>query len=545
MARLSRLGYQYPQGKKALEGINLTIVPGESVVILGGNGSGKSTLAKILQGLLKPTAGTIESRDDRGERGLLFQNPSWQIVSLVVEEDVAFGPENLGFPQKKISWQVDQSLGAVDLKAQRFSRTHDLSAGQQQRLAMAGVLALGTHCLILDEAESMLNPRSRWEFNTLLKELQQRGYTIIRITHFMEYAPEAERVLILHQGRIVADGPPGMLTEGEKLSTWRLTPPPACVLSQELLGGRPALTEEELAESLRGLDLPPPWFPPTTLGEGGKEIVCLKAVDYASPGGSPLLKNLHFRLLRGENTLVVGPTGSGKSTFLQVLNALLFPSQGEVRIFGENPLKKGADLSQIRQKVGLVMQQPERQLFANLVGDDVAFGPRQLGLEGRTLALRVKEALELMGLPYKEFRDRPCHTLSGGQKRKVALAGVLAMRPEVLLLDEPSTGLDPVAAEELELLLLGLQDQGITTVTVTHQMDQALRLGRRLLAFMGGQIGWDGPVEEFFRTQDCEKWGLDLPLVGRVSRALGWEGRALALWPSELEGLLHRGSHRD
>lgn len=252
---------------------------------------------------------------------------------------------------------------------------------------------------------------------------------------------------------------------------------------------------------------------------------------------------MDFSLRRGESLAVLGRTGSGKSTFLQLLNGLLLPDKGEISILGENPLDKGCDLTALRTRVALVMQQPEKQLFAPLTGDDVAFGPRMQGLEGRALALRVRDAMETAGLSYREFKDVPVRALSGGRKRKAALAGILAMEPEILLLDEPSAGLDPFSARQLEDMLLSLREKGTTLVTVTHSVEQALRLAPdRFAVFAEGRIVYDGAPSGFFSTLNPEDLGLEYPLAARIALRAGCDPADLPLTPQELADALGRGS---
>lgn len=552
---VQNLGFSYPGGPPVLENISFKIDAGSHVAIAGGNGSGKSTLVRLLAGLWEPGEGEVLWKAGSSlPAGLVYQNPAHQIVATVVREDTAFGPENLGLPSGEIQSRVEEALQAVSLLPLAARGTHQLSAGQQQRLALAGILALQPGCLILDEADSMLNPRGRRRLDRLLKDFLEQGYTIIRVTHDMEQAAGADRLLILHQGRLVRDGGPEILAE-ENLEQWHLKAPPVLALERKIAdwglsfscsfpGTKPwraCSGEEELAAALGksisvrdsgpGGQFPGLWRPPDVKASAffrepeGEPILELKGVScfYGQKGSSSIkaLEDISFSLCRGEAVVVAGLTGSGKSTFLQVLNSLLLPRKGHIRIFGLDPLNRKTDLSSLRTRAALVMQQPEKQLFAPLVGDDVAFGPRMAGLKGRELSLRVREAMESAGLPFREFRDRPVKTLSGGQKRRAALAGILALKPELLLLDEPTAGLDPAGAQDMNRLLLALQERGLAQVIVSHSMEQALTLARRFVLLDQGRMVYDGSGEAFFREGNPEALGLEYPLSARLALKLG------------------------
>jgi energy-coupling factor transport system ATP-binding protein len=572
---LRDVSYSYPRGRnRALSGISLSIPAGSYTAVIGGNGSGKSTLSRLITGLLIPDEGQIlvdgrdtsdssEHRAIRKKAGLVFQNPSTQVVATVVREDTAFGPESLALDSAEIRSRVESALNSLSLSPLSLRGTHQLSAGQQQRLALAGVMALGARCLILDEAESMLNPLGRIRLDRLLDDLHRRGYTIIRITHFMEQAVRADHILVLHRGELVRQGGREIFFEEDSvLDGWNLSLPPAGELGallEKVLPGMPLstdMTEGELAARLEGTVLSRPYDSDAsssgaaeetagTEPPSSEELIRLSGAgrSYSVKSDNPViaLRDVDFTLRRGESLAVLGRTGSGKSTFLQLLNGLLLPDKGEISILGENPLDKGCDLTALRTRVALVMQQPEKQLFAPLTGDDVAFGPRMQGLEGRELALRVRDAMETAGLSYREFKDVPVRALSGGRKRKAALAGILAMEPEVLLRDEPSAGLDPSSARQLEQMLLTLREKGTSLVTVTHSVEQALRLApARFVVFAEGRLVYDGAPSGFFRTLNPEELGLEYPLAARIALSIGCDPSGLPLTPRALADALGR-----
>ncbi len=554
--RFKRVGFSYPGNPdETLKEVNFSIARGSRTLILGSNGSGKSTLVRLITGLLTPRAGEVltsglntaaeENRRTIRERaGLLFQNPSSQIVATVVREDAAFGPENLGLASQEIRERVRNALERTGLSPLSRRATHDLSAGQQQRLSLAGVLALGSGCLILDEAASMLNPSARRDMDLLLDDLYSRGYTIIQVSHFMEQILEADHILILNRGELVFDGnKEELLEQADHLAGWSLKLPEVVTLSRSLQLPL-CLDEQTLSSRIKekfpenpGSGNSPFSGYESSAPDHEAPLLVLNRVnfDYNSrrPNPVPAVRNLDFSFFRGETAVFMGTTGSGKSTILQILNSLLLPQEGRVSLLGENPLDRKCDLTGLRRRIGLVMQQPEKQLFAPLTGDDIAYGPKLQGLKGRELALRVKEAMELMELSYKTFRDKPVRALSGGQKRKVALAGILAMKPEILLLDEPTAGLDPLSRDHLERLMLSLREEGISLIFSTHDVEQAVRLGSRLIVMDQGEKAFDGNPLDFFLRHDPALYGLESPLAFRIWQNAGKGGR-VPLLPEEL-----------
>ncbi len=272
-------------------------------------------------------------------------------------------------------------------------------------------------------------------------------------------------------------------------------------------------------------------------------LIEVRNLSHSYMSGTPLsktaLEEISLEVNRGEVVAVVGPTGSGKSTLLQHMNGLYTPQSGTVIVMGEDLSGRNTDLAKIRRKVGLVLQNPGQQVFERLVGDDVAFGPRMAGFRGAELTGKVRRAMENVGLSFKDFKDRPTFALSGGERRKVGLAGVLALEPTILLLDEPTAGLDPEAHEEFLTQLEELHAKGVTVVIATHSMDDVARLAERVIVLNKGRIVLDGTTREVFsRGHELEAMGLGLPVAGAVSHMLaqkGWDIRTDILSIEEAE----------
>jgi energy-coupling factor transport system ATP-binding protein len=526
----------------ALRGIDLTVQTGEYLVILGHNGSGKSTLAKHLNALLLPTEGDVwvkawntkerkHVRDIRSTVGMVFQTPDNQIVATIVEEDVAFGPENLGLPHQEIVERVDWSLEQVGMLPFRHRAPHLLSGGQKQRICIAGMLAMRPAVLVLDESTAMLDPLGRREvLETAYRLNKQEGVTIIAITHYMEEAVKADRLIVMVDGEIVLQGTPHrVFSQIERLRELKIDVPQITQLAASLNESdntfpKDVLSVDEFVAAvqqrvppLNGQALPVPTKhkPPPS----GDPIIQISDLTYYYMYETPLqvkaVEKVNMEVRQGEILGIIGHTGSGKSTIIQHFNALLQPHEGSVTIFGQDVSDNSVDFKNIRRRIGLVFQQPEAQLFEHYVGDDIAYGPRNLKLPREEVRARVKWAMELVGLGFEEFKDRITFGLSGGQMRRVALAGVLALEPEVLVLDEPTAGLDPQGRKQLLDHILGLHsDHGITLVLVSHNMEELARVCDRICVISDGQIVMVGsPTEVFSQPQMLQDLGLGVPAV--------------------------------
>jgi energy-coupling factor transporter ATPase len=422
---------------------------------------------------------------------------------------------------------------------------HLLSAGQQQRVAIAGALAMQPRYLVLDEATAMLDPSGRRAVLSLLAELKAQGLAILLITHFMNEAALTERAVVLRAGQVAFDGTPRTLfARTDELAGLHLSPTPLAELAAALARRWPEfptglLTVDELADSLvarlarNGRTTGSPVGAPA---DGhGRPLVVVRALDHTYLPGTPLstpaLRDVNLEVRDGEVLAVLGPTGSGKSSLLQHVAGLLRPSGGEVIVDGHpisarGGLQSGAE----RQTVAMLFQKPEDQLFETYVGDDVAFGPRQMGMDRTAVRERVRWAMEVVGLPFEEFKDRFTQSLSGGEKRKAALAGVLALQPRVLLLDEPTAGLDPEGRRQLLATLRHLNRHEHTTlVMATHSMEDVAFLADRALILNGGRIVAQGTPRQLFRDPALlAAHGLDVPQVTALMHRLRSMGLSVA-----------------
>ena len=536
---------------RAIDEIDLDIKAGQFIAILGHNGSGKSTLAKHMNAILVPNGGTmwVDGKDTSKEEtlwevrqtaGMVFQNPDNQIIGTVVEEDVGFGPENLGVPTEEIWQRVEESLRAVGMLKYRAQSPNRLSGGQKQRVAIAGVVAMRPKCIVLDEPTAMLDPNGRKEVLRTVEELRKKeNITVILITHYMEEVVGADRVIVMDKGHIVMDGTTReIFSQVEKLKEYRLDVPQVTLLGYELKKkGYPIpdgiLTTNELVKALSKCKC------------SGRKVKITKIEEQESKKDSPILKmenlnyiynpgdayerhalnDINLEIYEGEFVGIIGHTGSGKSTLIQHMNGLIRATSGAMYYCEEDIYKKKYDLRQLRNHVGLVFQYPEHQLFELDVLKDVCFGPKNQGLSEEECKQRAKEALELVGLSEEYYEVSPFE-LSGGQKRRVAIAGVLAMKPKVLILDEPTAGLDPKGRDEILDQIAHLQTEGnLTVVLVSHSMEDIAKYVDRIIVMNDGKKLFDDvPKAVFAQYKTLEEVGLAAPQVTYMMHELAKKG---------------------
>ncbi|PLS29573.1 energy-coupling factor transporter ATPase [Bifidobacterium parmae] len=518
LAELDHIRFSYDGGATwALDDASLTVHEGDYLALTGANGSGKSTLARLVAGLAAPDAGTVillghtvfspagpdadAYRAARRGIGAVFQNPEDQLVTTVLEDDVAFGPENLGVPRDGddgngrggIGERIAESLHAVRLDDMRRANPIRMSGGQQQRAAIAGMLAMRPRLLVLDEPTAMLDPLARREVMDVLDELHAAGTTIVHVTHHPDEIARAGRIVRLEGGQVTDDFPTDAAalpsspsTETPSDTDAPLSPPPT----------------EAPADTAAPFSPPPAGAPAKRVGVVPRQttpspsadiMLSVSHVSYAYAGGDgPILDDVSLAVRRGETVALMGANGSGKSTLLRLVCALAKPDSGSITVDGIRVEKaKRRDLAALRRTVGLVMQHPERQLFADTVRDDVAYGPANQRLAQAEIDARVDEALRVARLD--GLADRSPFDLSGGQQRLAAIAGVIACRPKLLVMDEPTAGLDADARERIYRLVDELKAQGVTVLVVTHSHTEARRVADRIvdMASLSGAGGTD------------------------------------------------------
>lgn len=544
MIRAEQVRFQYKKRdvdgnviatEEILKGVDLTIKKGEFIALLGRNGSGKTTFSKQLNAILRPSEGTV-TVDEMGTRdaeklyeirqrvGMVFQNPDNQMVAANVEEEVAFGPENLGMESDTIVARVKQALEQVRMWKRRKTAPNHLSGGQKQRIAIAGILAMHPDYIVLDEPTAMLDPKGRKEVMEALQRLnQEQEMTVILITHDMEEAALASRVILLADGQVRFDGTPEKFFGADVLLAEMGMEAPLSYRVQQAMGSAANLQsgagEKRDKCKIDALDI----------FEKDKDLLSLQHVSYIySPGTAyekVALDDVSLSLGKGEIVGLAGHTGSGKSTMIQLLNGLLKPTGGTVTFEGKNIHAKGYSGNYLRSRVGMVFQYPEHQMICDTVWEDVAFGPGKQGLTEEACKTRVEEALRFVDLPEKYYQASPLQ-LSGGQKRRVAIAGVLAMHPEYIILDEPAAGLDAEGKREIfDRIRRMSREQGIGVLLVSHSMEDLAEYADRIIVLDDGKkILDDRPAQIFAKRETLADCGLDVPETVKLADKLRANG---------------------
>ena len=485
MLKIESLTFTYPgRGEPTLRDVNFMVSRGEFVLVTGPTGCGKSTLLKTLNGLIPHESGgklkgriVVDGRDTQKSSlseitprvGLVFQSPDDQIFSTRVEDEVAFGPENLCLRREVVEERIRESLDLVGLAGFRERATSTLSGGEKQRLAIASVLAMRPQVLALDEPLSQLDPKGSGEVLNVLTELNKKGVTIILVEHRIPLIfPLINRIVVLNRGRIVLDEEKGRVTKYvtffKKLG---LESPcePTFSLNSHFLAAEVSKRPE------------------------GKVVLKARNVYFRyEKGGNYALKGISLEIKAGEMVAILGNNGSGKSTLLLHFAGILHPKKGKIEILGEN--SGHTNSLSLAGKVGIVFQNPDLLLFSPTVQREIEFGPRALNSTKERLNEVVSRTMDALTL--NDLSGEIPHALSRGQRLRVAVASVVSLMPRVLLLDEPTSGQDRLNILSLMEYLKIMKRKGVTTLFVTHDIRCALNFADRVLVMNGGRIKREG-----------------------------------------------------
>ena len=561
-ATLLDVTFVHAKGVVALDHVSFSIPAGKRTCIVGANGSGKSTVASILSGLTAPDKGTVtflgttvvnDGQVDfeayktiRPQLGLVFQNPEDQIICSVVADDIAFGLENLQVPSDQITPLVEQQITLGTLTKFASENPQMLSGGQQQRVAISGALVMKPQILILDEPSAALDVVHRNNVMGLVEKLRAAGKTIVHVTHFMDEVVSADHVIALDDGRVAFEGTPEALFEQHELVECLHLEEPFAYQVAQALNNRGVVvckspSAQRMLDELTGLlataaqdarradtagscdDTTAGYGDATTASCGdatgdASEAAAVSVRDTTFSYQKPVLKNISVDVQKGSHVAVIGSTGSGKSTLARLICALDTPDSGSLCVAGLDTRQK-QNRRKLHGIVGYVMQRPERQLFAQTVAEDVAFGPSNLGLSACDITSAVNDTLKLVGLSHKA--DASPFELSGGQQRLCALAGVIAMQPKVLVLDEPTSGLDPYYCSELRKIINAVLEDGCTVIELTHSMEDAAETDQIVVLHEGYLVFSGTPYQTFthFSEAEFQELGLGIP------HALAWAQR--------------------
>ncbi|MBL7164054.1 MAG: ATP-binding cassette domain-containing protein [Anaerolineales bacterium] len=518
------LKFRYRGEKKlALDGISLDISKGEFLVIMGASEAGKSTLAACFNGLIPHyTRGAIKgdviiqgtntadsSVPQLAENvGIVFQDFEAQLFSTNVELEIAFGPENFAVPREEIGRRIEENLKYVGLEEFRNRPPFTLSGGQKQKLAIASVLAMQPTILVMDEPTTDLDPMSKQGIFDITNQLRQRDdITLIVVEHETEEALHADRIALIKDGKLVQVGTiEEILKQVELLEELGVMPLGIPNFFKNMGHATLPLTPDEGIETFHktGWNISEDKYAQLLDKEklatqhDDQPIIQCRNLEHTYPNGVKALNGIDLDIYEGEIVAIVGQNGSGKTTLAKHLNGLLTPTNGDVMVNGMHTKEQG--VFKIGQKVGYVFQNPDHQIFSELVYDEIAFGPQLRQVPEEEVDQRVKEALEAVGLTGFEQEDPFSLTKSGRQR--VAVASVLAVQPDVLILDEPTTGLDYKEQRSMMDMVRRLNDQGSTIIFVTHHMWVVAEYAHKVFVIKDGRILLDGTTRKVFAQEE-------------------------------------------
>jgi energy-coupling factor transporter ATP-binding protein EcfA2 len=533
--------------KPALRNIKLKIEEGDFVLVAGPTGCGKSTLALCLTGLIPQVLGgemlgtvIVDNKNTRDHEvfqlaqsiGLVFQNAENQLCSLSVEDEAAFGPENLGQSRKEIEKRVNFALESTSLADLKHKYTFGLSGGQKHRTAIAATLSMLPKVLVLDEPFAELDPVGCREVLETLKNLNEKQkITIILIEHKLEQALSfAKNVILLKEGEIAANGEASEVFKDSTIEKrLGLRVPETLKFSYELIKrgwlSKPALSIDELRRENKHESQNP-----------REALIRTEGLGYSYTDGTVALRDVNIEVFPGDFLTILGGNGAGKTTLAFQISGQLKPTKGKVYIDGKD--SKKSHIADLAGTVGYTFQNPDCQLFCKTVRDEVAFGPKQLGLSKEEVNSRVDEILHLMHA--EEFKDRDPHTLSRGQKIGITIASVLAMKPKVLILDEPTLGQDFARIKSLTKILKSMNQQGLAVVVITHDINIAAEYAGRVVLMDQGMIVAEGNPHDILSKEDLlTSLNLEVPTALHLSRLVGLKPMITvgeinsALWGSE------------
>lgn len=558
---VENLRYRYPHAKElALDGLDFSVEKGEFIGIIGENGAGKSTLSQALMGLVPQfykgayggtvmvdgiEAGRTPVAQLCGHVGLVFQNPFNQLSGAKdnVYEEVAFGMQNLGVPAEEMKNRVEEALKLLDIWQYRDRNPFDLSGGQMQRVAIASVLVMRPDVMILDEPTSQLDPEGSDEVFKAVETLTGSGITILMIEQKIEkLAAYCDRILLLHKGKQIAFDTPQKVFSMPDLNNYGIQAPAFTRICKAegvtLADGTYPVTVEEAAGVLREKRLEAP-----ACADGGERAQRTAGVEAAQAGGSaesagssdeqfciekldfsyladvPVLKNLNMKLDK-RPTAIIGQNGAGKTTLVKLLKGLLKPVSGSIYFHGEDI--SGKTVAMLAGNVGYVFQNPDDQIFKYNVMDEILFGPLNIGMDAERAKKEAERALKLTGLTGKE-KENP-YDLELYERKMTAIASVLAMDTDVLILDEPTIAQDWKGRQIIGGIIRSLSECGKLVIAILHDMDFVAENFERVIIMVHGQVLADGTAKEVFAQEEAlKKARLQKPYVMQLCEALGYE----------------------
>jgi energy-coupling factor transport system ATP-binding protein len=550
--------YKYPNtADETLKKLNFEISKGEFIGVLGRTGSGKTSTLMLLNGLIPHffegdfhgnvivnTMNTQRYRVQTLSRfiGLVLQDPETQIFGVTVEKDVAFGPSNLCYSKEKIAALIKKSLASVGLQGFDKRITSELSGGEKQRLAIAGILAMEPEIIVLDEPTSELDPIGKMEIYKLLSEIKAKeNVTIVVSGHDSEEMLNfVDRIVVLDSGKIGWQGKPEQLFKDIVLTEqFGIKPIETAEIStalsqknifkKESIFLRNAQLIEHISSNYNTNSIKN-YINENKSTLKQKEIVIeVNDVSFNYRHDEAALNNINLKFYKGEFVALIGKNGAGKTTFSKHLNGLLRPSSGQVIINGRDI--KTVSISELSREVGYVFQNPDHQIFSATVKEEIEYGLKNMNLALEEIVLRISKVLEFVGL--KNFEKRHPFTLGKGERQKLAVASILAMEPSILVIDEPTTGQDWDGTKRMMAMMEELYKKGHTILAITHNLRLAAEYADRIIVFSGGEVVLDGtPIEVFSQREILESASVTPPdsvLLGEALNKIGFDGNIITV----------------
>ncbi len=518
------LNFTYRGGeRKAVDSVYLSQAKGELIVIMGNTGAGKSSLVRCLNRIIPnffkgDFAGEVKILDTDIARekvtrmadkvGMVFQDFETQLFSTSTTLEVAFGPENLGVNREEIKGRIGDSLEKIRLTGYEDREPSSLSGGEKQRLAIASILAIRPRIMVLDEPTTDLDPIGKQEIFQVLKNLREKGLTVVMVEHETEEIGEADRIIIIREGRIIAEGKSiDILSRVNILEDNGIRPPQLVKLFSGLNIPCPTwpLKVNQAFSALRSNNRTPSdnkYFILNQRDEEkkktyGREIIKVENLVHTYPTGQQALTGVNLSIKEREFIAIIGQNGSGKTTLVKHLNGLLRPTRGKV--YYENTDIGKEKVSSLGKQIGYVFQNPDHQIFSPTVREEIAFGPRNYGFSAEQINSKVEQALKVVGL--EGYQDKDPFLLTKGERQRVAIASVIVSEPRVIILDEPTTGLDYNEQVRVMELITDLNNQGHSLIIITHSMWVVAEYAHRVVVLSEGKILADDTTRKVFSKE--------------------------------------------
>lgn len=539
----------------ALKDIDLTISPGEIILITGPAGSGKTTLCCCINGLVPhfhegDLIGDVLVREHNTRRsrvgglaslvGMVFQDPESQLVTNSVADEVAFGPENFGVPREEINQRVADALRDTRLEGYDEREPHTLSGGEQQACVIAAIYAMQPEIYVMDEPLANLDPEGKAKVLRVVVELaKQRGKTLVLVEHALEEVlPLVDRIIVVDKGQIVRDGPVEEILEAGDIP-FVFTRPPVVRLGEKYGLTPLPLSSQDFYEKFQArYNVDNIQWEDSSQNDFkvGMQVIKIEDISFSynkNPNNQrEVLRNISLSVGAGEMVAILGRNGSGKTTLVRHIIGLLQPDAGKVVV-----LNKDVALTptyELARDVGFCFQNPNHQIVSFNVRDEIIFGLKAHGIEPGDFDSRIQESLEFVNM--LDYIDTEVFDLGIGQKKRITLASVLSLRPEILIVDEPTTGQDPRMALEIFEIIKRLNDSGTTVLIITHQIDYAAAYAKRAVVLDGGRIKFDGAIKDLLIDQDLmQASALEMPQTTRLASLMSRHG--IPPWLVTMEAL--------